>query len=73
MTLYDPELFNIWRQVAQGRVASPSGPIQEVFGANYVYTQRSRTAFVNSITADPRFETVHSTSNTLVLRLRPPS
>jgi hypothetical protein len=73
MTLYDPQLFALWRQVAQGRVASPSGPIQEVFGASYVYTQRSRAAFVSSVTADPRFEMVHSTSNTLVFRLRPAS
>jgi hypothetical protein len=73
MTLYDPRLFTLWRQVAQGRVAAPSDPIKNAFGADYVYTERRRSAFVKSVTEDPRFESVYSSGSTLVLRVRPPS
>ncbi|MFN0074397.1 MAG: hypothetical protein ACKVVP_23190 [Chloroflexota bacterium] len=71
MTLYDQQLFNLWRQIAQGRVALPSRVIKDRFGADYVYTDRTRTAFVQRVTEDPAFETVHSTTRTLVLRIRP--
>jgi hypothetical protein len=73
MTLYDPGLFSLWRQVAQGRVSPPSDPIKNTFGADYVYTERRRSAFVKSVTEDPRFESVYSSGSTLVLRVRPPS
>jgi hypothetical protein len=73
MTLYDPGLFSLWRQVAQGRVAVPSDAIKNSFGADYVYAERSRTAFVKSVTQDPGFETVYSSGSTLVLRVRHPS
>ena len=73
MTLYDPELFSVWRLVAQGRAVAPSATIKNRFGADYVYTDRSRTAFVRSVTEDPGFETVFSNASTLVLRVRPSS
>jgi hypothetical protein len=73
MTLYDPGLFSLWRQVAQGRIATPSDTIKDTFGADYVYTEMRRTAFVRSVTADPGFESVYSSGSTLVLRVRPPS
>jgi hypothetical protein len=70
MTLYDPELFSLWRQVAQGRAATPSDAIKNSFGASYVYTERRRPEFVKSITEDPGLETVYSNGSTLVMRVR---
>lgn len=71
MTLYDEGLYEEWRRVATGRAPDAARVIRETFGAEYVFTERRRTAFVNAVTADPRFQTVHSTSRTLVLRVRP--
>ena len=73
MTLYDPQLFALWRQISQGRVTSPSGPIKDSFNADYVYSERGRTAFVKSVTDDPGFEEVFSTPRTQVFRIRPAS
>jgi len=73
MTLYDPQLFALWRQISQGRVTLPSGLIKESFNADYVYSERGRTAFVNSVNEDPGFEEVFSTPRTLVFHIRPAS
>ncbi len=71
MTLYDPRLFTLWRQVSLGRVTGPSETIKSVFGADYVFTENDRPAFIKAVMDDPRFETVHTTSRTLVFRIRP--
>ena len=70
MSLYDPELFNLWRRVSSGQVAAPSKTIRETFGAEYVFSDLRHTSFLRAAAADPAIEEVARNGNAVVLRVR---
>ena len=70
MSLYDPELFNLWRRVSSGQVAAPSTTIRETFGAEYVFSDVRHTSFLRVAASDPAIEEVARNSNAVVLRIR---
>lgn len=72
MALYDQELFDLWRRVSSGRIPAPSSVIKETFGADYVFVDRRRTAFLRAALADPNMDTAYRSSAAVVLRIRPP-
>lgn len=70
MSLYDRELYVLWRNVAAGQVRAPARTIRESFGAEYVLSDRRRAGFLRAAAQDPDLEEVLRTPSAVVFRVR---
>jgi hypothetical protein len=70
MSLYDRELYQLWRRVSAGQVAAPSSTIRDAFGAEYVFTDLRHGNFLRAARDDSGLEEVLRTSNGVVFRVR---
>jgi hypothetical protein len=69
-SIEDPERYQLWRSIAQGRVAAPSRQIRERFDAPYVLTDLRHERFIQMAAADPGLEQVLRTRTVVVYRVR---
>ena len=53
MELYNPDLFALWRDITQGRVAQPSTVIRQQFGGDYVFSDLNHDNFLAQAAQDP--------------------
>jgi hypothetical protein len=70
MSLYDADLYQLWRAISSGAVPSPSGPIREQFGAQYVFSDTQHAAFLSQAADDRWLEETFRSSAAVVFRLR---
>jgi hypothetical protein len=70
MSLEDPEAFQLWRSIAQGRVQNPGRQIRERFGSPYVLTDMEHKRFIQVAATDPDLEEVLRTRTVVVYRVR---
>lgn len=59
MQLYDPELYDIWVLVTQGKVERPSKLIALRFGSQYVHTDLKHGSFITVAERDPGLREVY--------------
>ncbi len=59
MQLYDPELYDIWVLVTQGKVEHPSKLIALRFGSQYVHTDLKHGSFITVAERDPGLREVY--------------
>jgi hypothetical protein len=59
MQLYDPELYDIWVLVTQGKVENPSSIIALRFGSQYVHTDLKHGSFIKAAERDPGLREVY--------------
>jgi hypothetical protein len=69
-SIEDPEGYQLWRAISQGRVANPSRLILERFGSFYVLTDLQHERFIQVAAADPGLERVLRTRTVAVYRVR---
>jgi hypothetical protein len=70
MSLEDPEAFQLWRSISQGRVPAPARQIRERFDSAYVLTDMEHKRFLEVAAADPDLEEVLRTRTVVVFRVR---
>jgi hypothetical protein len=70
MSLEDPEAFQLWRSITQGRVQNPGRQIRERFGSPYVLTDMEHKRFIQVAATDPDLEEVLRTRTVVVYRVR---
>jgi hypothetical protein len=70
MSLYDLELYQLWRGISGGSVRNPSVPIRERFGAGYVFSDTRHTRFLTVAAQDPGLELAYRTQGAVVFRVR---
>lgn len=69
MQLYNAEMYTLWVDISQGRVALPSRPIADTFGAAYVITDLKHRMFLREAADDPGLEEVHRGEDAIVFRV----
>lgn len=70
LSLYDLELYRLWRAVSSGALANPSSIIRERFGAAYVFTDTLHERFLQVAAADPGLEEVFRSPTAVIYRVR---
>ena len=69
-SIEDPEGYQLWRSITQGRVAAPSRQILGRFGSSYVLTDLQHERFIQVANADPGLERVLRTRTVVIYRVR---
>lgn len=69
MRLKDARLYQTWKNISKGRVASPEDFILETFGAEYVFTDKKHKRFMKIAKRSPRMEKVFSDKYTVVYQI----
>ena len=59
MQLYDPQLYDLWVLVTQGKVDNPAKIIAAKFGAQYVHTDLKHPGFMRVAEKDPGLKEVY--------------
>jgi hypothetical protein len=70
MSLYDPELYHLWRSISAGSVAAPSVVMRDQFGAQYAFSDTRHAAFLSQAANDPGLEEAFRSSAAVVFKLR---
>lgn len=73
MQLYDPELYDLWVLITQGKVDNPSSIIAAKFGAQYVHTDLKHGNFIRKAEHDPGLREVYRDDQAIVYQvIQPP-
>jgi hypothetical protein len=70
MSLFDPELYRLWRGIATGTLTSPSGALNDRFGAEYVFSDSRHGAFLSVAAADPGLAEVFRSPEAIVFKVQ---
>jgi hypothetical protein len=70
MSIEDPEGYQLWRSISQGRVRAPSQQIRDRFDSPYVLTDLQHERFIQMAAADPGLEEVFRTRTVIVYHVR---
>lgn len=69
MQLHDPQLFDLWINITQGRVEAPAQDIATSFGASYVISDLKHQDFIKAAQADPGLEEVYRDDFAVIFQL----
>jgi hypothetical protein len=69
MLIYDAELYNLWVEITQGKVAQPSTAIVRDFGASYIITDLRHQDFLNQAAEDTHLVETYRDSDAVVFRV----
>jgi hypothetical protein len=69
--LKDPDLFDLWVKITQGRVQIPSESIYQRFAAEYVFTDLSHEKFIDRASEDSRLEELYRDEEAIVYQVLP--
>ena len=70
MSIYNLELYRLWRSISSGGVPTPSVPLRERFGAQYVFSDTLHRPFLATAAEDPGLEEVFRSPGAVVFRVR---
>jgi hypothetical protein len=69
LQLYDPELYDEWVQITQGKVELPAQMILDTFGARYVHTDLQHGNFLRVAKEDPGLQEVYRDSQAVLFEV----
>jgi hypothetical protein len=72
LQLYNPELYDQWVAITQGRVAQPAGVILETFGARYIHTDLKHGDFLQTAAQDPGLREVYRDDQAVIFEVTLP-
>ena len=70
MQLEDPELFDEWVAITQGKVEHPSAAIRSRFAAQYVFTDIKHEAFLERAAGDPDLVELYRSDDAVVFAVK---
>lgn len=73
MQLYDPDLYNLWVLITEGKVDNPSNIIAAKFGAQYVHTDLKHGNFIRKAERDPGLREVYRDDQAILYQVLSPS
>ena len=73
LEIEDPDLFEFWVDITQGKVEKPSLAIRETFNAEYVLTDLKHDEFLDEARADPAMIEMFADEYAVVFRILPES
>lgn len=71
MQTYDPELYDLWVLITQGKVEDPSQLIAGKFGSQYVHTDLNHENFIKVAGKDPGLKEVYRDDQTVLYEVVP--
>ena len=71
MELHDPDLFEEWVAITQGKVEPPSRAIRERFGGQYVFSDLNHDDFLDQAAADPQLEELYRDDDAVIFLVHP--
>lgn len=69
MQIYDPELYDLWRRISQGKLEQPSQEIAESFGANFIITDLDHESFLKKAELDPNLTEMYRDEFAVVFQI----
>jgi hypothetical protein len=69
MSIYDPDLYQLWVEITQGEVERPSEAIRREFGAGYILTDLRHGNFLEQAAADPALAEVYRDGEAVVFQI----
>lgn len=72
MQRFDPQLFDTWVDISQGRIAEPAGPIATQFGRQFVFTDLKHTRFIQKAEEDPGLQEIYRDDEALIFQVVAP-
>ncbi|NUM46161.1 MAG: hypothetical protein HUU38_15765 [Anaerolineales bacterium] len=69
MQIYNAELYDLWVEITQGDIETPSHLITETFGAQYVITDLGHKDFLAQAANDPQMEEVFRDEYAVVFQI----
>lgn len=69
MQLYDPDLYEEWVDITQGRVDEPGQVIASRFGAAYVFSDRKHDEFLEEARNDSHLKEVYRDENAVIFEV----
>lgn len=69
MQIYDADLYDLWVDITQGDIETPSQVITETFGARYVITDLDHDDFLDQVANDPHMIEVHRDTYAAVFQI----
>ena len=69
MQSYNADLYELWRNISQGREEPPSPAITQNFGTDYVLTDLDHVRFLYVAAADPNMEEVYRDEEAVIFRI----
>jgi len=72
LQMKDPDLYELWVEITQGREKRPSLPIYERFAAEYVLTDLAHDEFIDRATEDLGMEELYRDGEAIIYRVIPP-
>jgi hypothetical protein len=70
MSLEDPQGYEVWRSLTQGRIPNPSQVLRERFQSPWVLTDMAHSNFIKMAAADPNMEEVFRNRTVIVYHVR---
>jgi len=71
MQLYDPQLYDLWVLITQGKVDNPSKIIAAKFGSQYVHTDLKHGGFINAAEKDSGLKEVYRDDQAILYEVLP--
>jgi hypothetical protein len=71
MQTYDPELYDLWVLITQGKVDNPSQFIAGKFGSQYVHTDLNHGGFIKVAASDPGLKEVYRDDQAILYEVLP--
>jgi hypothetical protein len=71
MELYDTDLFNLWRDITQGKVSQPGQIIHEQFGSDYIFSDLKHESFLAKAAADPSLKEIYRDEYAIIFAVQP--
>jgi hypothetical protein len=70
LQLQEPELYEQWVEITQGRVERPGAVIGERFAADYVFSDLNHGAFLEAAAGDPGLEELYRDDDAVIFAVR---
>jgi asparagine N-glycosylation enzyme membrane subunit Stt3 len=71
LQLREPELYEEWVEITQGRVELPSTVIRERFAAGYVFSDLNHEAFLEMAAGDPGLKELYRDGDAVIFAVQP--
>lgn len=69
MQQYDPELFELYVEITQGKIENPSEIIRNKFGCDYIHTDLIHEKFSRVANNDPKIKEVFRTDDSIIYQI----
>jgi hypothetical protein len=72
MQIFDPQMYDLWVEITQGKVENPSGIILSTFESRYIHTDLKHGAFLRVAANDPGLREVYRDDQAVIFEVVTP-